>query len=120
MRDILWVALGSVARWALTGIVQRWATASFPWGTLVVNVTGSLVIGILAAVALERVLVAPAVRLFLIVGVLGGFTTFSAFSYETVAMLREGQWLPAVAYAGGSVVGGVAAAFAGLAVGLRI
>lgn len=120
----VWVALGgalgSVLRWGLSGAVQRWSGGTFPWGTFVVNAVGSLAIGVLAALALERALVPPAARLFLIVGVLGGFTTFSAFSYETVALLRDGQWLTAGAYAGGSVVAGVAAALGGFALGMRM
>jgi CrcB protein len=113
-------ALGSVLRWALTGAVQRWTGSAFPWGTFAVNAAGSLAIGLVAAVALERALVSPAARLFSIVGVLGGFTTFSAFSYETLALLRDGQWLAAAGYAGGSVAVGVLGAFAGYAIGMRI
>jgi CrcB protein len=113
-------ALGSLARWGLSGWVQRWSGSGFPWGTFVVNAAGSLAIGVVAAIALERALVSPAVRVFLIVGVLGGFTTFSAFSYETLAMLRDGQWWSALGYAGGSVVVGVAFAMAGFAVGMKI
>jgi CrcB protein len=124
MRNALAVAfggaLGSLARWWLSGVVQRWTGSAFPWGTFAVNALGSLAIGLLAAFALERALVSPAVRLFLIVGILGGFTTFSAFSYETVALLRDGQWLGAVGYVGGSVVIGVGAALVGLAIGLRL
>jgi len=102
--------------------VQRWTGSPLPWGTFVVNAIGSLAIGFVAALALERTLVSPAARLFVITGVLGGFTTFSALSYETVALLRDGQWLAATSYALGSVVVGVgvAAALAGYGLGLRI
>jgi CrcB protein len=113
-------ALGSVARWLVSGAVQRWAGGTFPWGTFAVNAAGSLAIGVLAAIALERTLVPPAARLFLIVGVLGGFTTFSAFSYETMAMLRGGQWVSAAGYALGSVIVGVAGALGGFALGMRM
>lgn len=115
-------ALGSLARWGLSGAVQRWTGSPLPWGTFVVNAIGSLAIGFVAALALERTLVSPAARLFVITGVLGGFTTFSALSYETVALLRDGQWLAATSYALGSVVVGVgvAAALAGYGLGLRI
>ena len=92
----LWVALGgalgSVARFACSGLAVRWFGAHFPWGTLFVNVTGSLAIGVLAALATGgRPLVAGDARAFLIVGVLGGFTTFSSFSLETLTLARGGQ-----------------------------
>ena len=113
-------ALGSVARWGLTGLVQRWTGSSLPFGTFVVNAIGSLLIGFVTALALERALVAPGARLFMVTGVLGGFTTFSALSYETFALLRDGQWLAAAAYSLGSVVAGVVLALAGYGIGLRI
>jgi CrcB protein len=113
-------ALGSVARWGLSGVVQRWSGSTFPWGTAAVNALGSLAIGFVVALALERALVPPAARLFLVTGILGGFTTFSALSYETFALLRDGQWLGATLYAGGSVVVGVGLAFAGFAIGARV
>jgi len=124
VRSVLLVALGgalgSVARWGLSGLVQRWTGSPLPWGTFVVNAIGSLAIGFVTALALERALVAPGTRLFIITGVLGGFTTFSAFSYETFALLREGQWLAAAGYSLGSLVLGVAAVVAGYGLGLRI
>ena len=124
MRDLGLVALGgaigSMLRWGLGGAVQRWTGSAFPWGTFTVNAAGSLAIGLVAALALERALVSPATRLFAIAGVLGGFTTFSAFSYETLALLRDAQWLAAAGYALGSVAVGIAAAAAGYAIGMRI
>ena len=124
MREVLLVALGgalgSVARWGLTGAVQRWTGSLLPWGTFAVNALGSLAIGFVAALALERALVSPATRLFIVTGLLGGFTTFSALSYETFALMRDGQWLAAVGYALGSVAVGVTAAVAGYGIALRI
>ena len=124
MRSWLWVALGgalgSMARWALSGVVQRWSGTAFPWGTFAVNLLGSLLIGAVTALALERALVPPPARLFLVTGVLGGFTTFSALSYETFALLRDGQWLAAAGYALGSVVAGVGATVAGYGLALRL
>lgn len=124
MRSVALVALGgavgSVLRWGLSGAIQRWTGSPLPWGTFVVNAVGSLAIGLVAALALERTLVPPAVRLFTIVGVLGGFTTFSAFSYETFALLRDGQWIAATGYAGGSVIVGVSCTLAGYALGMRL
>jgi CrcB protein len=106
----VWVAfggaLGSVARYGCAGFVARLAGTSFPWGTLLVNVTGSFVIGVLAALLTSdgRPLVAGDARAFLMVGVLGGFTTFSSFSVETLTLARGGEW----AAAGGNVVASVA------------
>ena len=113
-------AFGSVSRWLVSGWVQRLAPPSaFPWGTLAVNTTGSFAIGLVLALALERAMVTPAARLLLVTGVLGGYTTLSAVSYETLAMLREGQWPAALGYALGTVVLGVSAAFAGYALASR-
>jgi CrcB protein len=123
VRELLLVAgggaIGSVLRWVLSGAVQRLTRSPFPWGTFVVNAVGSFVIGAIAAWAFERALVSPAARLFLITGVLGGFTTFSAYSYETLALLRDGQWWSAAGYALGSVLIGVTAAGAGYALAMR-
>ena len=91
-------ALGSVARfWLSEAVAARYGNA-FPWGTLVVNVAGSFVIGLLAAVSLSdgRFLLAPPARFFLMVGVCGGFTTFSAFSLQTYALAQNGEWARAV------------------------
>ena len=124
MRNVLLVAaggaIGSVLRWALSGAVQRVTGSAFPWGTFVVNALGSFAIGVLGALALERALVSPAARLFLIAGCLGGFTTFSAFSWESVALLRDGQWAQAAFYAFGSLAVGIGGAFAGLALAARL
>jgi CrcB protein len=109
-----------VLRWALAGAIQRGAGTAFPWGTFAVNVAGALVIGFVAALAIERAQLSPDARTLLIPGLLGGFTTFSAFSLETFALLRDGDWLTAGIYAGGSLVAGLAATFAGFAIGMRI
>jgi CrcB protein len=106
----VWVAiggaLGSVARYGCSGLVARFAGVTFPWGTLLVNVSGSFVIGVLAAlVAVDgRPLVAGDARAFLMVGVLGGFTTFSSFSFDTLNLARSGAWGAAGANVVGSVV----------------
>ena len=120
----MWVALGgalgSLARWGLSGAVQRWTGAAFPWGTFAVNLAGSLLIGVVTALALERALVPPPARLFLVTGVLGGFTTFSALSYETFALLRDGQWPAAAGYALGSLVTGVGATVLGYGLAFKL
>ncbi len=107
--NYLWVALGSalggMGRYACSGLGARWLGETFPWGTLFVNVSGSLVIGALA-VALPgdgRVLGDNA-RDFLMIGICGGFTTFSSFSLETLNLARNGEWGAAAGYTIGSVV----------------
>ena len=105
----LWIGLGSalggMARYGCSVLALRFFGAAFPWGTLFVNVSGSLVIGFLAALAIAdgRPLISPEARMFLLVGVCGGFTTFSAFSLETLELARNGEWLWASAYVALSV-----------------
>ncbi|MDP3936611.1 MAG: fluoride efflux transporter CrcB [Deltaproteobacteria bacterium] len=99
---ILWVGaggfIGSVLRYALAGLVHRLIPfAAFPYGTLAVNVTGCLAIGILGGISDGRQTVGPDLRLFLLIGVLGGFTTFSTFGHETLALARDGEYLKASA-----------------------
>jgi fluoride exporter len=85
--------LGAVARYLLQGDVYRFTGASFPYGTIVVNIIGCFTIGIIMSSMEERFLAAPSLRIFLTIGILGGFTTFSSFSYETMSLLREGDML---------------------------
>ncbi|MFO1451955.1 MAG: fluoride efflux transporter CrcB [Opitutaceae bacterium] len=106
----VWIALGSalggVARYALSlFLADRWGEA-FPWGTLVVNLTGSFVIGFVATLVLPeaRFLGTTTGRLFVMTGILGGYTTYSSFSLQTFALMREGAWLKAAANAGGTFV----------------
>ncbi|MEO5366397.1 MAG: fluoride efflux transporter CrcB [Magnetococcus sp. WYHC-3] len=83
-------ALGAVARYLVTGWVGAWLGRSFPWGTLTVNVTGSLLMGMLFHLLVERWGPAPLWRMLLMVGVLGAFTTFSSFALETLQLLETG------------------------------
>ncbi|HUH11865.1 MAG TPA: fluoride efflux transporter CrcB [Longimicrobiales bacterium] len=106
-------AAGAVARYGLGGWVQERGGFGFPWGTLAVNVFGSLLVGFTLR-WLEAAPFGPDVRALLVVGVLGAFTTFSTFSYETVALLQDGAWGRAAGYAFGSVALGIAAVWAGL------
>ncbi len=106
-------AAGALARYGLAGWVQDRAGFGFPAGTMVVNVLGCLLIGF-AMRYLEAVRLAPDVRALVTVGMLGAFTTFSTFSYETVALLEDGAWTRAAGYAAGSVVLGLAAVYAGV------
>ena len=84
--------LGASARYLLGGAIYRWLPATFPWATFVINVTGCFGIGFVVALAEERMILGPTTRLFLTVGVLGGYTTFSSFGYETMALLRESSF----------------------------
>lgn len=107
--------LGGVARFALSQWVQVNAEAEFPYGTLLVNVTGSLLLALLYGV-LESTAAAPEWRAFLGIGVLGGYTTFSTFSYETIRLMQDGDWRRAVLYVIGSVVLSLGAAIAGFGI----
>jgi len=108
--------LGALARYGLSGLVHRFAPhATFPYGTLVVNLLGCLVIGVLAGLAESRQLFGPEFRTFVLIGILGGFTTFSTFGYETVAMIRDGEQLRAVANVGTHVMLGLALVWLGYA-----
>lgn len=110
MITYLWIALGSalggVARYACSSLVAHWIGESFPWGTLLVNIFGSFVIGFFATATGPdgRFLVAPDARLFVMVGICGGYTTFSSFSLQTFALLREGDVVRAGANVLASVV----------------
>lgn len=107
-------AVGALARYGISGWVYERMGENFPWGTLIVNLVGCLALGLVIR-WLQVSAVSPEVRPFLTIGVLGAFTTFSTFSYETVALLQEGQWLRAGLYMGGSVVLGLIAMVAGMA-----
>lgn len=88
--------IGALARYGLSGYVHRQLPeADFPYGTLVVNLLGCLLIGVLAGLAEQRQLFGPEVRTFLLIGVLGGFTTYSTFGFETFAMLRDAEFMQA-------------------------
>ncbi len=102
----LWVAIGSalggVARYWLSDAIAMRIGGALPWGTIIVNVTGSFVIGCFAALTAPegRFLVDPTTRVFVMVGLCGGYTTFSAFSLQTLDLARDGQWL----YAGANIL----------------
>ena len=98
-------AIGSVGRFWLTGVMTGLTGPRFPWGTLLINVLGSFIIGLVAGLTLtsERIAIHPDIRIFLMTGVCGGFTTFSAFSLQTLELLQTGDMVPAFGYAIGSV-----------------
>lgn len=108
--------LGSILRYLASGWIQQWLqTASFPFGTLAVNVLGCLVIGFLSQLADARGVFTPETRALVFVGVLGGFTTFSTFSNETFNLLRDNQVIPALASLSAHIVLGLGAVWLGRA-----
>ena len=107
-------AIGSGARYLVgSWAVAHWGTG-FPWGTLAVNLVGSFLISGIMYLGLEVGAVGPELRIFLVVGVMGGFTTYSSFNHETLALAQRGQWGLAAAYVGATLVGAWVAGLAGL------
>ena len=110
MSTYLWIAiggaLGSMARFACSSLIANWFGQTFPWGTLAINVLGSFVIGFFATLTGPdgRVLVAGDVRQFVMVGICGGYTTFSSFSLQTLTLAQDGEFVRAGLNIGGSVV----------------
>jgi fluoride exporter len=112
-------AVGSVARYLLSlWTMQAAGLPKFPLGTFAVNLTGCLLAGVLAGLAERHAWFDADVRLLLLVGLLGGFTTFSAFGIETAYLLRRGEWLLATGYVGCSVLLGIAAVLLGLRIAM--
>ena len=113
-------AIGTLARYALAGLVSRHVDVSFPWGTMAVNVAGCLLAGMFWALAEQRVSISGDLRAVVMIGFMGGFTTFSAYMLETANLLRGGQW----AFAAGNImlqnVLGLAALLGGLVIGSRL
>jgi CrcB protein len=107
-------ALGAVLRLLVSTSFANRFGPGFPWGTFAVNVSGAFVVGIVLQLAVTRADFSPYLRVFLATGILGGYTTFSAFAYETYGLGAEGFTLQSLAYAGGSVLAGVAAVYSGI------
>lgn len=111
MQSYLWIAiggaLGSVARYWCSGVVARLIGETFPWGTLIVNVSGSLVIGFFATITGPdgRLFVGTIPRQFVMIGICGGYTTFSSFSLQTLNLMHDSEWF----YAGANIVASVIA-----------
>ena len=109
--------IGSVARYALASAVQREMPGPFPSGTFAVNLLGSFAIGLVGALGLERAAISPEARVFLMVGILGGFTTFSSFAWETLGLISVRDVLRATLYVAGSVFFGLLGAWLGRLLG---
>jgi CrcB protein len=115
---LLWVAvggaLGSCCRYLLDGAVYRVLPATFPYGTFVVNFTGCLVFGLVLGAAENRLAVGTVARSFVLIGILGGFTTFSSFAFESLQLARAGDWWPATVNVVGQVTLGLLVMWAGI------
>ena len=109
MAAYLWIAVGSalggVARYWCSGVAARLIGETFPWGTIIVNIVGSFIIGFFATLTGPdgRIFAGTTTRQFVMTGILGGFTTFSSFSLQSLNLANDGEWLQA----GGNVVGSV-------------
>jgi len=107
-------AVGTLARYGLQGLVQLRAGSAFPYGTLLVNLTGCFFLGLIGQFTMNRMVLPADWRVAITVGFFGGYTTFSSFGWETAKMLEDGEWLGATAYVGASVVAGLLLSVAGI------
>lgn len=110
-------ACGSVLRYLVGLFTIRWLGPNFPWGTITVNILGSLMIGLFAELVLRKFNASADMRVLIVTGFLGGFTTFSAFSLDFISLVERGAFASAAAYMIFSIVLSVAAVFAGLTIG---
>ena len=121
---ILYIALGGIAgtlsRYGLEGWIQSRTATGFPLGTLTVNVTGSFMLGFIIRVATGTALISPDIRAAVTIGFCGAFTTMSTFSYESVALLNDGDYLRAALYMSATIAGCVGAVMLGAALGNKL
>ena len=108
--------IGSVMRYLVQLFVERDMSSTFPWGTFVANIAGSFIIGVVFALAQKGNLLSAEWRLFLAVGICGGFTTFSSFAYNNLTMLKEGVYGQFILNVGGSLFFGLLAVYLGMIV----
>jgi CrcB protein len=124
MSEVLIIGMGAFIGANLRYLIARLAIerygSAFPYGTFLINVTGSMLIGIALGYVLERGVQATTFRLFFVVGLLGAYTTFSSYSYEAYAMLNSGAWFRGLAYLAGSVLLGMIAVTLGMLAGRRL
>ena len=109
--------LGAISRYLVDGWVASIAGGAFPWGTLIVNLTGSFALGLLFALSVERGVLPPSLRAPVLIGFIGAYTTFSTLTLETWRLVESGSYVAAVGNLGGSMVLGMVAVVAGLAIG---
>ena len=122
---VLWsvavgAAAGGVSRYYLAGFIQQRAGSVFPLGTLVINITGSFLLGFIMRYALQTEVISAATRALLTTGFCGGYTTFSTFTYETALMMDDGEYSRAALYIGLSVVIGILGMYLGFAAANRL
>ena len=110
----LFGAIGTLARYGLQGVVQIRMGSAFPYGTLLINLTGCFFLGLIGQLTLNRIIVPAEWRVAIAVGFFGGYTTFSSFGWETAKMLEAGEWLRASTYVAASVVFGLFLSAAGI------
>lgn len=108
-------AIGATIRYLINIGMTRWLGSSFPWGTFLINVTGSLAMGVVVGLLVGREAESQAIRVFVATGILGGYTTFSAFSLDAANLFDRGAIMPGLGYVIGSVVLSILALYAGLA-----
>jgi len=115
---LLWIAIfgaaGTLARYGLQGVVQIRSGSTFPYGTLLINLTGCFFLALIYQLTINRMVISPELRIAIGVGFFGGYTTFSSFGWETAKLLEEGAWLPAAVYVSVSVVIGLLLSVAGI------
>jgi fluoride exporter len=107
-------AIGTLARYGLQGLVQVRTAGTFPYGTLLINLSGCFLLGLIGQFMLNRMVISPDWRIGIAVGFFGGYTTFSSFGWETAKMLEDGEWLPATLYVAASVVAGLLLSVVGI------
>ena len=107
-------AVGTLARYGLQGLVQIRIASTFPYGTLLINLTGCFLLGVIGQFTLNRMVLSPDWRVAIAVGFFGGYTTFSSFGWETAKMLEDGEWARATAYVAASVVAGLLLSVGGI------
>jgi CrcB protein len=106
--------VGTLLRYGIQSVLQIGSGATFPWGTLSINLTGCFLLGLIGQLTLNRMMISPDWRIAITVGFFGGYTTFSSFGWETAKMLEAGEWLPATGYVAASVVIGLLLSVAGI------